>query len=303
MAYSIGIDGGNNHSEICLANEAGEVLRSVSLGTLSLDEMSASQIQRTLFQTLEHWNELQEILQVYACISGTYSHAQEDSLRSVFRELFPKAQNNIHVANEGVALLLSRNLDMQGMALVVGTSSLCVGSDGPKVIKCGGYGYREGDPGSAFDLGYHAIRHLSRVLDGRHSSTPFSDQIAKAIHVQSVSDMAAYFGSFQRREVAEIARIVTQFASIDQYAYRILAQAANEIQLMVESIFKQLSLESTTMVLGGGLANADTMYRTMIFQAISKVSNSIEIVTPKYSRAEALAKQPMLSRGNNDDRF
>ncbi|MCK7486013.1 MAG: hypothetical protein MZU97_11025 [Bacillus subtilis] len=64
--------------------------------------------------------------------------------------------------------LASGNGTLEGMALIVGTGSVCFGVHDGKSWRAGGYHYKEGDAGSGFDLGFMALKHYARVIDGRH---------------------------------------------------------------------------------------------------------------------------------------
>lgn len=54
-----------------------------------------------------------------------------------------------------------------GIVMIMGTGSVAYGENGKRNHKCGGWGWKEGDPGSAYDLGISAIRTMIRAYDGR----------------------------------------------------------------------------------------------------------------------------------------
>jgi len=231
-----------------------------------------------------------QISGVFAGISGLSSAQMEDEfIRILHTFSHIKISSPIVVKSDSYTALLSMNGDLEGIALILGTNSSCFGIRHGESFRVGGYPFMEGDAGSAYDLGNQALKYYARVLDHRINESNFSRAIGDLLKIHSISELDDYFVHFDRVKVAELAKLVTKFAPINQYAYQILASAADEAKLMVEAVYRTLHFEGTSLVFAGGLIQADTMYRNLVFQNIKKINSLIQIESPLYSPAQAAA--------------
>ncbi len=64
-----------------------------------------------------------------------------------------------------------------GIAIIIGTGFVAIGVDEEENSWRGGYGYKEGDSGSAYDLGMQALRLLARNIYGRIKERIFIDEL------------------------------------------------------------------------------------------------------------------------------
>ncbi|MDD3122608.1 MAG: BadF/BadG/BcrA/BcrD ATPase family protein [Candidatus Izemoplasmatales bacterium] len=288
--YYLGIDGGGSKTHFVVIDNNSKVVFEKTEGPSAIDTVGIEGCLSTISGLLKAMPNGIQISSVFAGIGGVSGVVHEEELQTrikmldrINKDAFVKVKNDVSVA------LLSKDGTFEGMTLILGTGSVCYGVHHGKEYRVGGYHFQEGDLGSAYDLGTQAMRHLAKVLDKRNKSSDFANQLMKETNVYDFVSMAAYFDTWNRSEVAKLAKIVTKFASVDEDAMAILENASNEVFHLVRTLYHELAFDETKLVLVGGLANADTLYKTMFLNKIHSISKKIEIISPKYTPAEAAA--------------
>lgn len=288
--YYVGIDGGGTKTHLVVLNKDGNLIREAFSGPSSIDTVSFEESFQAIEAALAGSGFAKPISGVFAGIGGIASNLDEEKYETGLRamRLFAKAKY-IEVRNDVYCALASGRGSLQGMALILGTGSVCFGINNHNTWRCGGYHFKEGDAGSAFDVGFHALKYYARVLDGRYPPSSFSDAIKGYLGIDTFSGLVTYFANLNRTEVAKIAPIVTGFGRENQHAYKILLEAAEEVRLLVEGVYRNLEFESATLVVIGGLGTADTLFKELYAASIRRISSLIEIIQPQYSPAMGAA--------------
>ncbi len=288
--YYLGIDGGGTKTHFVILNQNAEIVQESVHGPTSIDTVSFEISFQTISEAFESFRFTKKITGIYACIGGIASVSDQETYENGLRQIpvFSKCKY-IEVQSDVYGALASGNGSLQGMALILGTGSVCFGINNAKTWRCGGYHFKEGDAGSAFDVGFHALKYYARVLDGRFPPSSFSDAIKNHLNIDSFSELVNYFNNLNRTNVAKIAPLVTGFGRVNQHAYKILLEAAEEVRLLVEGVYRNLDFEITTLVVIGGIGTADTMYKEVFASSIRRISSQISIIQPLYTPAHACA--------------
>ncbi len=288
--YYLGFDGGGTKTHACLMDDLDRIVCEAYGPASSIDTVPLETSLASLSATYAALPEKHPVAAVFAGLGGIAGPSDVERYVAALRQLpfVPEgarvgAENDVHNA------LASGNGTLEGMTLIVGTGSVCFGVHEGRSWRTGGYHYKEGDAGSGFDLGFMALKHYARVIDGRHPKSDFSEALRTALGIADFPTLVKYFDRINRTEVAKLAPIVTAFATVDQYAYKIIADAADELRLLVETVYHRLGFDACDLVIVGGLGNADTAYRDLFLQNIRKVSPSIRIAKPLYDPAHAAA--------------
>lgn len=288
--YFLGIDGGGTKTQLVVIDESGSIVAEANAGTASIDTIPFSDSFATIQAAMANMRIDTDITGIFAGIGGIASIEHEqtyiDGLKKITRlnhATYVQAKNDVYGA------LASGKGELQGMALILGTGAVCFGINKENTWRCGGYHYKEGDAGSAFDVGLQALKYYARVLDGRYPPSNFSNAIRDYLSIDTFIGLVNYFHHLERTKTAKIAPIVTSYARTDQYAYKIVASAAEEVRLLVEGVFRQLHFESADLVVIGGIGTADTIYKELYAQAILRISPNIHIILPQYTPAYACA--------------
>jgi N-acetylglucosamine kinase-like BadF-type ATPase len=290
MHYFAGVDGGGTKTQLVIIDEEGKIVAEAVAGTASVDTISFSASLDTVAAVLAQSQFETEISGIFVGIGGIASEDHEMTYIEGLKKL-PLLMNAhyFQAKNDVYAALASGKGTLQGIALILGTGAVCFGINGDRVWRCGGYHFKEGDAGSAYDVGLQALKYYARVLDGRYPQSAFSNAVRDYLNIDSFSSLVEYFHHLERTTTAKIAPIVTSFARTDQYAYKIMTTAAEEVRLLVEGVYRNLDFKEADLVVVGGIGTADTIYKEIYAQAILRISPNIHIIQPKYTPAYACA--------------
>lgn len=133
----------------------------------------------------------------------------------------------------------------QGIGLIAGTGSNCMGKDRDgKTFKVGGMSHLMSDEGSGFSLGWSCLRLITKMSDGRVPKTKLLPDILNFYNQKSVVDLKNYLLTTQnlKAEIASSAPILLEAVSLgDQEASEIIDREINELVLMVATINRLMS--------------------------------------------------------------
>jgi N-acetylglucosamine kinase-like BadF-type ATPase len=248
------------------------------------------------------------IRRVSICLPWRSSKTVAKQLCNRWKELifFSKALE-ISVIEPAMAHLLSGHGRPEGIVISLSTAAFCFGATPTSAVLCGGYEPLEGYGGSAYMIGLESLRHLAKVRDGRVPSSPFSEAIFRHIEVDYDRYMTYAEPNPTKEQVAQLAKIVVTFGMIDHYAYKILADAADEVRLLVETVHRRLDYPSTELVITGLLSIDDSLFLELVVQNARKVASFTTIDKPSMNISNALAHYALTqtkqstSGGSQDD--
>ncbi|HAJ77756.1 MAG TPA: hypothetical protein DCO89_01645 [Clostridiales bacterium] len=274
MKYYLGIDGGGTKTNFVLIDENQKVIKRCTLGPSAIDTVGIQQAYLVLKSGIKSFNK-----PITACFAGIGGIGGQDiePIKEMIKEILPDAK--IGVGTDSTNAIISAFGFNDGVAVICGTGSVAFGKWKGKYCVAGGYGYHEGDPGSAFSLGIGALKYLAKVMDGRKTETDFSDDLSKAVGCYSHGELCEYFKDINRTEIAKLAKIVTKHES-DENAKKIIENSADELIEEIIAITKRLGVNNECeFSIIGSLGNAETYFKTYL---IKKLSNKMPIL--KYHK-------------------
>jgi N-acetylglucosamine kinase len=293
MKLYAGLDGGGTKTKLLILNEHKEVVYEAVAGPTSIDTVSFDVIKSTFAELFANFNPTNPISAIYAGLGGIADEKDKQRLVTVMKGLTHVTRKTLYGVDNDVNNALAGSLGHdQGMVLIAGTGSVVYGHHKNKTWRAGGISAKEGDPGSSYDLGFQALRHLGKVLDGRCPSTAFSQDLMNSLKVNDYPTLAKLFNTSTRTTIASLSQIVTRHHE-DPYAQGMMLQGINELVLMVNTVYRRLGFEKTELGLVGSLANANTPYKANLIQAIKKAVPLITVIAPP--RFEAVMGSALLA--------
>jgi N-acetylglucosamine kinase-like BadF-type ATPase len=178
--------------------------------------------------------------------------------------------------------------NLEGLILVAGTGSIAIARlrDGRRG-RAGGYGHFLSDEGSAFFIGFQAIRRTLRAREGRDEPTTMLDALLARF---GLLDAAAFvpliYQRFDKAAVAAAAGLVESFrAAGDPLAVSIFDEAARELSRLVSSAYSPLAAEMDNhqLVLWGGLLENNAWLRSAVSGTLHEDHPRIEVREPVES--------------------
>lgn len=303
--YVLGVDGGGTKTKACLMNEYGDILGIGIAGPSSIDtvplEVSLKNISQAIFHSFkeEHYS----ISAAYLGLGGVVS--REDGLKVSIElsklDFFEKAPI-ILTENDTRTALAGGLATKEGIAVIIGTGSVAFGKNlqGEKWIS-GGYGYKEGDAGSSYDLGRQALKITARALDGRITTTPF---ILEVLGYLGITNNKVEFIKkldelwVDRTATAALAPLVTRYGNLeDMHAVAIIDKATSELALMVEAVYRKISLANKQVAVIGSLGNAEGLFKHSFIDKVKFIDKELEVIPQRLDPSVGAALQALKLRG------
>jgi N-acetylglucosamine kinase-like BadF-type ATPase len=297
MHYYLGIDGGGSKTKVIVIDEQKTILYEGHGGPSSIDTVDESTTFANINQALQGFYEQYpdcSFCSIFAGLGGIVFESDYAKVQDLLKKLKGVDQHTLLTARNDMESALYSGLCFdEGMTLICGTGMVAFGRDTHgNAHKSGGWGFKVGDEGSGYDLGFQAIKHMIRAFDGRLEKTDFAIDIAQNIKLKEAHDIVVFMDARtnDRTYIANLAPIVTKHADLgNRYAKRIIDQATSELALAVQGVYQQLTLIKKTLVIVGSLGNTSGYFKEKLHQKILEVDPKIEIIKPKVDPAYAAA--------------
>jgi len=276
--YYIGIDGGGTKTNFILFDSDKNSIASVLMPTIHPAQTSFKEAVSILTEAkeklLEKINDSDYILKVGAGLGGyginaEYRKKLEDEFSTVFDEF--------KLYSDAYAAMLGALAGEDGILMIAGTGSIALAKIGDETFRCGGFGYRYGDEGSAYSIGKALISMALKEADGRLDKSIISDLVADYFDNIGINMIAT--SDFSRDKIAGLAADASKYVDISESVRDIFFAAANEISLHIKAIGKNFeSGKRIRLSYIGGVFKSE-----YILECIKEMNQGIELVAPIYT--------------------
>ena len=275
--YYIGIDGGGTKTKFDLFDSDKNSIASITMPTIHPAQTSFKEVVSVLTDAKEkllaNINDSDYVLKVGAGLGGyginaDYRKKLEDEFSTVFDEF--KLYSDAYTA------MLGALAGEDGILMIAGTGSIALAKIGDETFRCGGFGYRYGDEGSAYSIGKALISMALKEADGRSDKSIISDLVADYFDNIGVNMIAT--SDFSRDKIAGLAAAASKYVENSESVRDIFFAAANEISLHIKAIGKNFeSGKRIRLSYIGGVFKSE-----YILECIREMNRGIELVAPIY---------------------
>lgn len=280
--YYLGIDGGGTKTAFVVIDDNNKIVYESIKGPTSIDTVPFDVTINTINEEI---NKIEYKLDsVFAGLGGIISKEHKDKLREAILENSKVKDAKVECDNDIIQAFYGSLDGKDGIAIIAGTGSVAYGINNNQSFRVGGYGYQEGDAGSAYALGHGAMCHLARVIDTRLPASKFSKELQDYIKCYDNIQLTNYIVNSTRTEVAKLAKIVTANQD-DKYAKKIISDNVDEMIGMIKAVYKKLEFKNGCYFsIIGSLGNADTLYKKLLLKRIKTINRNIKYI-PKVHEA------------------
>ena len=275
--YYIGIDGGGTKTKFDLFDSDKNSIASITMPTIHPAQASFKEVVSVLTDAkeklLKKINDNSYILKVGAGLGGyginaEYRKKLEDEFSTVFDEF--------KLYSDAYAAMLGALAGEDGILMIAGTGSIALAKRGDETFRCGGFGYRYGDEGSAYNIGKALMSMALKEADGRSDKSIISNLVADYFDNIGVNMIAT--SDFSRDKIAGLAAAASKYVDISERVRDIFFAAANEISLHIKAIGKNFeSGKRIRLSYIGGVFKSE-----YILECIREMNQGIELVAPIY---------------------
>ena len=290
MSYVVAIDGGGTKTLAIIAKTDGEILEMSTSGpsniaTLGL-EKAREAIEEAYNSVLKKVGASRyNVVAVCMGLAGLDSPRMLRSVRFAIRDW--RLARIVRVEQDStIALAAATRLQEPGVIVIAGTGSVVMGTDGRgRIVKVGGWGYILDDEGSAFYIGYQALKLISKAFDGRIPRTRLLNYILQEFNARDYYELLEkiYKEEFSPINIGRIAPAVTKAAKEgDRVAISIINNAARELALMVTTALRRLGLRTAKVYYTGGVFAAGSLILDPFIRNIKRMYPQVEVQELPY---------------------
>ena len=275
--YYIGIDGGGTKTKFDLFDSDKNSIASITTPTIHPAQASFKEVVSVLTDAKEkllaNINDSDYVLKVGAGLGGyginaDYRKKLEDEFSTVFDEF--------KIYSDAYAAMLGALAGEDGILMIAGTGSIALAKVGDETFRCGGFGYRYGDEGSAYSIGKALISRVLKEADGRSDKSIISDLVADYFDGIGINIIAT--SDFSRDKIAGLAAAASKYIENSESVRDIFLAAAKEISLHIKAIGKNFeSGKRIRLSYIGGVFKSE-----YIIECIKEMNQGIELVAPIY---------------------
>ena len=298
MKVFVGIDGGGTKTKVIAIDENMNVVFESLTGPTSIDTVQEETTYDNLKAAFKGFNyKSNTIKAVFAGLGGIVFDKDEKRVENIIHRFIEVEPDVIIKAKNDMETALFSGLSFEkGMSMICGTGMVVYGINNNRSHKAGGWGHREGEHGSAYHLGRELILHTVRAFDGRKILDDMAIECAERLNLKETADIINIMnGIFDSRTIiASLAPIVTKHADLGNLeAKKICNKATDELSMAVKAVYEKLGFDEVTLVIVGSLGNSGGYFQDILHQKIKKISNQIQIISPRIDPAEAAARMAL----------
>ncbi len=314
-----GVDGGGTTTRACVVDLWGRVLGQGSGGPSNIHYGGTKQMAESVLTALSGAvAEAGISLSHLGCVCAALSGAGRPDDRAEIREaLLPYLEGvSLLVVEDTRAALAAAHGGKDGLVLIAGTGSNCIGVKDGVYARAGGWGALLGDEGSAYRIAVLGLRAAIKNYEGRMGQTNGAGTVPdgppknallgrfmKALGLTEPGELIRATGNMDRTEIALLSAFVfAASADGDCIATAILDKETRDLALMASSVVHKLGLIGPNIALVGGCFK-NPVYLKMLKAHVEGVVGDATFSEPALTPAQGAA---MLAKdhveGRNDGR-
>jgi len=177
---------------------------------------------------------------------------------------------------------------LEGYLLIAGTGSIAIVrlADGTR-FRAGGLGHYLSDEGSAFFIGFQAIRRALRSAEGRDLPTAMLEPLLEKFGLEKGGDFVRFvYKGFDKARIAGAADLVEfHRAAGDPLAIAILEESRDELVRLIASVRDRVQdrIADPSILLSGGLLEHNSWLRGSILERLKAECPGLKPVQPAES--------------------
>lgn len=294
----LGIDGGGTKTHAVIISGEKKVVGEAFSGASNPLRVGVDRALSNIFSAVDRacdqaGRSSSDIVSIECGLAGV----RREDLRQLIRRLIIQKFRikNVEVLTDAEIALYGTTLGKQGLVVIAGTGSVCIGqNDKGEKFSAGGWGPIAGDEGGGAGIARRALQAIAKASDGRGKPTALSDVAIEYFRAGRLEDLsvAIYAPQIDNAKIAGFARCVIETAKAgDEVAIDILREAGEELGLAATAVIRKLKMERRKFPIGivGGIFNAGDLIIKPFLAFVHRTAPKAYIVRPQFAPAVAAA--------------
>lgn len=285
MDYIAGVDGGGTKTTLLWQLPEGRILGKETFGPLNINGTDRVELE-ALFSDLAR--SLRQKGRCLALCIGAAGVSNPRLEQMIDRAMSAAGVCRWRLAGDHEIALAGALEGGPGCALIAGTGSICVGSDGAgHTVRAGGWGHLIGDEGSGYALGRDALRAVTRSWDGWGRATVLTQLLDGELGLKDRKSVVSYVYDGDKSRLAALSPLVERAAADgDETARDIIEDNAWSLAKLAQGVAVRLGIGRGEIVMLGGLLESETLLRRRTVEMLAGLLPDWSCVPPKRTAAE-----------------
>ncbi len=264
---AVGVDAGATSTDVAVSRDR-EFERLEHAGPGNPTTLGVGAVAAMIAEAILRATGGDEPAAVYVGAAGAARQKIAQRLERALRLSFPKTKH-VAVAGDVESALRAAVPEGPGIVLIAGTGSVAYAENGERRARVGGHGYLAGDEGSAFAIGFAAVKLLARAYDGRARADETTGLVERVLACNDRDGLIAalYDLPLDVPKIAAMAPSIIGFAGKGNRAStKIVQAAAQELGDLVLSAAQHTGLAdgSAPVAFAGGLLRANSLLTALL---------------------------------------
>lgn len=289
----LGVDGGGTQTRAILVDASGRVLGIGRADGSNYHNIGVQDATRNVLVAIrDAWRDADQCARPAAKAFLGLAAIKSDRDRITMQASLETSElagvGDILVANDLHNALTAAHREAEGIAVIAGTGSNCLGRNASgEALLCGGWGWLLDDCGSAFWIGLEGLRAAVKAADGRQAFTEILPAALAFLGLETIDDILAriYVDGWKPDEIAAFARVVARLAAEgDSVAGDILHRGSVALAELIATTSRALSPTAPLpfALFGGCLENLSS-YRTAVAREVEQQIPGARLVETVHS--------------------
>ncbi|MCI8401928.1 MAG: ATPase [Lachnospiraceae bacterium] len=298
--YYIGMDGGGTSTTILVWDGEQELFRTTA-GGLNYNSFGPELVQRTLRQVASDLTRAGFAPKDCLAIGIGCAGVSNPAVPAYMREKLAEAGYGcpVLVVGDEEAAMAGGLRKQDGMLLISGTGSVCLGQagQGTKKYRTGGYGHLIDDEGSAYAMGRDILSAVIRAEDGRDVPTVLRQAVFERLGISSIPEMIGYVydRNHTKKEIAALASLLSlPQVKEDAAAKRIMDKAAGQLKELVATVARRIREDNgageLTLVLHGSVLKKNERIREQLKAGLAQDCPAVRLEEAANDAARGAAE-------------
>lgn len=262
--FFAGVDGGGTRTEACVTDGDGTVIGRGHGGPANYYASGGLQamlvaVQSALLGALgEASLSLAQLSGICVGLAGVGRLADQKVAQDALQGLWPELP--LIVTEDSKTALAAAHGSDDGIVVIAGTGSNCLGNKGSACIGLGGWGALLGDEGGAYSIALAGLRRAIRIHEGL-GSTPsvLMERFMARLQLTRARDLIPCLAAMSTPEIAALAQVVFLSAEGgDDVAMEVVNEGAGALAARTAKVAELLALATPRVALVGGCFRAAT---------------------------------------------
>ncbi|MCB5953852.1 N-acetylglucosamine kinase [Enterococcus sp. CWB-B31] len=286
MNYIIGMDSGGTKTEAVVYDLAGNELQRVmtGFGNMLVDkEQGLANIKSAVRCVLDNRNP-NECQQLVLGLAGIDS----GGLKEVLLDELSEFQVPVFLLNDAQLAHYALLKGDEGVLVIAGTGSVCLGMKQGTWYRVGGWGHLFGDEGSGYYIGKLVIQQALAEYDSGLPISLLTEKLFTYFNIDTVMEMVREAYQLSKDQVAALAKLVAETAPDDPIAAAILTKAGKSLAEEVKKLVNKMQLDNQTVRVGlnGSVIEHNEYVRQAFFSTLEHSLYSFQYIEKKESSAK-----------------